>query len=319
MATSDKQFDVVVIGDCNPDIILRGPEVAPEFGQREKLVPDAVFVIGGSGSITACACARVGLRTRFVGATGDDTFGRFMLDSLRTWDVDTALCPVLHGSSTGFSVILSRGEDRAILTHAGTIDSLELGSVPVEQLLEARHVHISSYFLQPRLASQLPSLVGLLRAQGVTVSVDPNWDPTGTWDGGLRSLLSQINIFLPNAAEARAMSGAHDTKGAASQLCREVPLVVVKDGDKGGIAAEGAVPPTFFSHPAFPVQCADTTGAGDAFNAGFLRAWLDGLAVGDCLAYACATGALSTRAIGATGALPTLPEVRAMIHGPRDA
>ena len=313
MVTRDKLFDVVVIGDCNPDIVLRGPDIAPEFGQHEKLVADAAFVIGGSGSITACACARLDLRTRFIGATGDDTFGRFMLDSLRAWGVDTALCPVLPGSTTGFSVVLSRGEDRAILTHTGTIDSLALGAVPVEELMRARHVHISSYFLQPRLAPQLPPLVALLRSEGVTVSLDPNWDPIGLWDSGLRSLLGEIDLFLPNTAEAEAVSGVHGAGAAALQLCGEGPLVVVKDGDRGGVAARCSPSPTVTSYPAFPVHCVDTTGAGDAFDAGFLRAWLDGRDLRDCLAYACATGALSTRGIGATGALPHPPEVLAMM------
>ena len=251
MDERNRDFDVIVIGDCNPDIVLRGDDVRPEFGQHEKLVPDAALVIGGSGSITSCACARLGLRTRFIGATGDDLFGRFMLGQLDDWGVDTTLCPVLKDVSTGFSVVLSDGTDRAILTHTGTIDSLRLENMPLDELTRARHVHISSYFLQPALAPQLPELVAQVRARGVTVSVDPNWDPAGAWDNGLASLLASVDVFLPNAAEARAISGVPGTAAAALQLARTGNLVVVKDGEKGCIAAQHSA---VSSQPGFPVR-----------------------------------------------------------------
>lgn len=306
----DREFDVVVIGDCNPDIVLSGPDVCPEFDQHEKLVPTGAIVIGGSGSITACACARLGLRTRFVGAVGDDIFGRFMLEQLRVRGVDTSLCPVLPGEATGFSVILSRGADRAILTHAGTIARLGAVHLPVAELARARHAHVSSYFLQPMLASHLPSLVASLHQEGVTVSVDPNWDPEQLWDGGLRSVLGTVDVFLPNAAEASALSGLPEARPAAVLLAQEGALVVVKDGPNGCIAAQRG---TVVSHPAFDVMFVDPIGAGDAFDAGFLRGWLEGLPLRECLAYACASGALSTRATGATGALATTEEVRALV------
>jgi sugar/nucleoside kinase (ribokinase family) len=305
-----RDFDIIVIGDCNPDIVLRGADIRPEFGQHEKLVPDGALVIGGSGSITACACARLGLRTRFVGATGDDLFGRFMLAQLRDWGVDTTLCPVITDVGTGFSVVLSDGTDRAILTHTGTIDSLRLEILPLGELTRASHVHIGSYFLQPGLASQLPQLTTYLRANGVTVSVDPNWDPAGRWDNGLVSLLASVDVFLPNAAEALAISGATGTAAAALQLARNGNLVVVKDGQNGCVAARHG---TVSVQPGFEVDCVDTTGAGDAFDAGFLRGWLDKLPLADCLAYGCSAGALSTRSIGATGALPTIDEVKTAI------
>jgi len=307
----DSEFDIIVIGDCNPDIVLRGDNIRPEFGQHEKLVPDAALVIGGSGSITACACARLGLRARFIGATGNDLFGRYMLEQLRDWGIDTTLCPVLDDVGTGFSVVLSEGADRAILTHRGTIDGLRLEMLPLGELVRAPHVHIGSYFLQPGLAAQLPELTSHLRANGVTVSVDPNWDPAGNWDNGLLSLLSSVDIFLPNAAEARALTGLTATAAAALQLAQNGNLVVVKDGAEGCIAAEhGAIS----SQPGFAVDCVDTTGAGDAFDSGFLRGWLDGLPLADCLTYGCSAGALSTRSIGATGSLATLEELKATVE-----
>jgi len=295
------------MGDCNPDIVLRGADARPEFGQHEKVVPDGALVVGGSGSITACACARLGLRTRFIGATGNDLFGHFMLGQLRDRGVETELCPVVDNAGTGFSVVLSEGADRAILTYKGTIDGLRLQDIPLGELVRAPHVHITSYFLQPGLASQLPALVRHLRDNGVTVSVDPNWDPDENWDKGLVSLLGSIDIFFPNAAEARAISGMADTASAALQLAAEGHLVVVKEGENGCTAAQDG---TVTSQAGFDVGGVDTTGAGDAFDAGFLYAWLQKLSLAECLAYGCSAGALSTRSIGATAAQPTVDELR---------
>ncbi len=171
-------------------------------------------------------------------------------------------------------------------------------------------MHISSYFLQPGIAAQLPELVGYLRANGVTISLDPNWDPDGDWDKGLVSLLRGVDVFLPNASEARAISGNPRTDDAALELAQNGNLIVVKDGESGCIAARHG---TISRYPGFNVHCVDTTGAGDAFDAGFLRGWLDDLPLADCLAYGCSAGALSTRAIGATGALPTVQELKTMI------
>jgi sugar/nucleoside kinase (ribokinase family) len=317
MTTPATGFDIIVVGDCNPDIVLRGEDVRPEFGQHEKVVPDGALVVGGSGSITASACARLGLRTRFIGATGNDLFGHFMLAQLRDWGVDTALCPVVDNVGTGFSVVLSEGGDRAILTHKGTIDCLRAENLPLDELVRAPHVHITSFFLQPGLAAQLPALVSALRASGVTVSIDPNWDPIGNWDNGLVSLLGSVDVFLPNAAEARAISGTKDTSTAALQLATAGNLVVVKDGENGCIAAQQG---TVTSEPGLEVRCVDTTGAGDAFDAGFLLGWLEKLPLADCLAYGCSAGALSTRSIGATGALPTIDELRdALATGDKQA
>ena len=174
----------------------------------------------------------------------------------------------------------------------------------------ARHVHIGSYFLQPRLAPQSPPFLEILRAEGITVSVDPNWDPSGAWYGGLQSLLEQVDVFFPNAAEARALTGVVGTADAAIRWAQKAAVVAVKDGDNGGLVAIGE---TLVHQPTFPVVCADTTGAGDAFDAGFLKGWLSNLPMGQCLAYACAAGALTTRTIGATGSQPDYEEVVALV------
>src|SRR5512145_1572557 len=118
--TPDTTFDVLVAGEINPDLILTG-DVTPEFGQAEKLVDSATLTIGSSSAIFACGAERLGLKVAFIGVCGDDVFGRFMLDEMRTRGVDVSNVIVRAGGQTGLSVILNRGTDRAILTHPGLI------------------------------------------------------------------------------------------------------------------------------------------------------------------------------------------------------
>lgn len=113
-----KNIDVVVVGELNADLILTG-EVAPQFGQAEKLVDDATLTLGSSSAIFACGVARLGLRVAFIGKIGNDEFGRFVKGYLENRGVDTSGVVVDEGIKTGLSVILSRGNDRAILTYSG--------------------------------------------------------------------------------------------------------------------------------------------------------------------------------------------------------
>ena len=122
-------LDLVVLGDCNPDLVLADPELEPTFGQAERLIDDAQLTIGGSGAIMACAAARLGLRTALVAVVGEDLFGRFMVQALGERGVDTSAIVVDRSLRTGLTVILAGTDDRAILTYPGAIAALTAGQV----------------------------------------------------------------------------------------------------------------------------------------------------------------------------------------------
>lgn len=285
-------IDLLVVGDCNPDLILSGGDVVPEFGQWEKVVDDMRLVPGGSSTIVAAGAARLGLPTSLVAAVGDDLFGRFMLDAMAERGVDTGGCVIRADVATGLTVALTRGDDRAILTAPGAIATLRAEDVDGVRLRRATHLHVGSYFLLEGLRPGLGELVRTARAAGATVSLDPQGDPAGGWDGGMRDLLPSIDVLFVNETEAAAIDGAR------------AGLVVVKRGARGASAGGVDVAP-----PA--VDGVDATGAGDSFDAGFLAAWLAGEPVEQALRLGCACGALSTRALGGTAAQPTLDEARA--------
>jgi sugar/nucleoside kinase (ribokinase family) len=299
-------FDVLVVGDCNPDLVLRGDDVEPVFGQVERIVDEAELTIGGSGAIAACAVARLGLRVGFVSTVGDDPFGRFMLDALAGRGVDVSGIAVCPGERTGVTVALVRGTDRAILTALGTIASLSADAVDRDILRSARHVHVSSYFLHTALRPGLAGLLREARAAGASTSVDPNWDPAEEWDGGLLDLLPETSVLFLNAEEAKRIGRADDVETAAVLLARRgAAIVAVKLGGDGALAVEGG---RVFRSPARPVEAVDAIGAGDSFDAGFLLGFLGGRPLAESLALANSCGALSMRAAGGTAAQPTLAE-----------
>jgi sugar/nucleoside kinase (ribokinase family) len=297
-----RDLDLVVVGDCNPDVIVTGSDVTPAFGQRERLVDGMSLVIGGSASITAVAAARLGLRVALVAAVGDDAAGELMLSLLRREGVDTSAVAIRPGVPTGMTTVLSRGADRAILTALGAMPTLAAADVPADVLGRARHLHVSSYFLlESSLGPGLAGLLGAARALGVRTSLDTNDDPSGRWGGSLlRAVLAETDLFLPNESEALAISGQADLASAVAELGRMGPGVIVKLGARGALflAAERAAVRVAFP----PVEPADTTGAGDCFNAGLIAGLLRGLPLPDAVALACAVGAASTQAPGGTGA-----------------
>jgi len=293
-------FDLIVIGDCNPDVLVVGGDVTPAFGQEEKLVDSMSLVVGGSASITALAAARLGLRVALVAAIGADAAGNFMLGELARAGVDTGSMPVRADLSTGMTVVLSRGDDRAILTAPGTIGALTQADLSADLLARTRHVHVSSYFLLEQ--SLGPGLAGALagaRAAGATTSLDTNWDPAGIWGAEFfAEVLAQTDLLLPNEAEAVRLAGAATLPDAIASLTKAGGRVVVKLGARGALYADG--PRQYVATPP-PMTPVDTTGAGDCFNAGLLTGLLRGLEPAKALALACATGALSTQGIGGSG------------------
>ena len=315
-----RDTDVLVIGDVNPDILVIDDDAAPEFGQVEKLVGTIRLTVGGSSAITACGLARLGLRVAHGGIVGDDILGHAILEALRERGVDTSTVAVDPAIPTGATVILGKGDHRALLTATGTIDRLRAEDVPRDVLAHVRHIHAGSTAIQPRLRPGLPQLFRDARVAGVTSSFDTNWDPDRRWDG-IDAMLASADIFLPNQREAALIGGVEDPLASAHALVARAekagrdpaagPITVaVKLGAGGALVVRGD---EALRLPADRAQVVDSTGAGDAFDAGFIYGFLDGRPLAECLALAVACGTLSTRAIGGVDGQASLAEAVAQL------
>lgn len=311
---------ILVAGDANLDLVLRG-DVVPRFGQAEQLLESADLVLGSSAGICASGFARLDADVALVARIGADTFGDRTLELLAANGVGTGAV-LRTAAPTGVSVILSGADDRAILTLTGAMALLTAADVKARLFPDggsgaaAAHLHVAAFFLLPALAEGLPGLLAEARAQGVTTSLDTNWDPAQAWTG-VAECLPHLDVFLPNATEAVAIARAlggdpADAEAAARQLAAHGPVVVVKDGAAGAFAVAGE---QLMRAPGLRVAVVDTTGAGDSFDAGFLTAWLENRDLPTAVRWGTAAGSLSTTGPGGTGGQATRAELKAALAG----
>jgi sugar/nucleoside kinase (ribokinase family) len=316
-----KDIDILAIGEINPDIVVSDPDPVPVFDEVERIVESVHMTVGSSSAIFACGAARLDLKVAYYGVVGDDPFGHFMLEAMRARAIDVSACLVDPARRTGSTVILTSGRDRAILTEMGAIGAMDVAAIPGSLVDRARHVHSGCFYLQETSRDRLPGFFAAARARGITTSFDTNWDPTGRWDGGVAAMIGACDVFFPNAAEARRIARQDDVEAAARALARigatgrsdGGPIVAVKLGAAGALACRAEGP--LVRIPAMPVDPVDTTGAGDSFNAGFLRAWLDGADTRECLRWGAACGAISTRRLGGIDGQPTREEAQVAVEG----
>jgi sugar/nucleoside kinase (ribokinase family) len=298
------ELDLLVLGDAKPDLIVSTDRI-PEFEEGERLVESSVLTLGGSGAIAACGAAALGLRVAFAGVVGDDAFGRFVVESLRTHGVDTAGIVVDPERTTGLSIVLKRDDEEAVMTDVGAVSALHESQVDRKALSSCRHVHVASLYLQGDLRPGLHDLFDEAHRAGASTSVDPNRDPTGNWDGGLFDLMSSTDVLFANSVEIRQITGVDDVDIAAEALAERGAVVAVKFAQGGGLAMWGD---QVVRSEAIPIDVVDTTGAGATFAAGFVAGRLRGWSLERCLALAVACASLSTRALGGTAAQPTMDE-----------
>jgi sugar/nucleoside kinase (ribokinase family) len=293
------RFDVTIAGELNLDLILYGlPEqLQPE---RELLADRMMLTLGSSSAIVAHNLSALGSRVGFQSRIGDDPLGAIALERLQQGQVDTSRVRHVPGAiTTGLTVILHHQSWRNILTYAGTIAELKFEDLDLDYLSDSRHFHLSSYYLQRALRPKISQLFQLLKAKGLTISIDTNDDPEDLWEGNLKEVLQYVDVFLPNEREACKAAGTEDLESAILKLSELVPLLVVKMGRQGAIAQRGS---ERFTSPARLVDAVDPVGAGDSFDAGFLHEYVRGADIPACLTSGNLAGALSTTRPGGTEA-----------------
>ena len=269
--------------------------------------------MGGSACIFACQTAKLGLTTGIFGRVGPDPAGALMLQRMNESGVDTSLVIEDPALKTGLGVALTKPDgDRAILTYGGSLNAVYPADITDAFLRRGRHLHYCSYYLQTNLQPAVPDMLRRARALGLTVSLDTNWDPAETWDGGLREAIAQTDLFFPNENEALAITRQAELSGALDVLHRwgrPELIVAVKRGEQGALVSAGGAQ---IEVPVAPVETLmDTIGAGDSFDAGFVTGWLRGLSPAACAALGNACGRASTQARGGIRGQPTLADLAA--------
>lgn len=293
------KFDILVIGELNVDLILNEIESIPEIG-KEKLARTMSLVMGSSSANFACNLASLGNKVGFIGKIGKDSFGELVLRNLELKKVDRSLIIQDEQCNTGATIVLNFDQDRAMVTYPGSMEELALREIPAHEFTNARHLHLSSYFLQKALKQDTGALFEMAKQAGLTTSIDIQWDPHEKWDFDYKTILPFIDVFLPNEAEITHLTGKHDLRSAIRKIKEYGNIIVVKCGEKGSWAWKDN---ELIHVPAFVNDTiVDAIGAGDSFNAGFIHQLLRGASMKQCLVFGNLMGAISTTAPGGTAA-----------------
>jgi len=291
-------FDVSVVGELNLDMILYGLPETLEL-DREHLAKDFSVTLGSSSAIFTHNLASLGNKVAFSSSVGSDSFGEICLQSLASCGADLRGVRRLPGQLTGVTVILPSGARRYILTYPGTMASMSYADLDLAHALNARHLHLSSYFLHRTLRPHIARLFHEAKKAGLTTSLDTNDDPENLWAADLLEVLNFVDVLLPNEREACQIAHTENLEEAVKILSERVPTVVIKRGRQGAIATRGG---EMFRTAPLQVALVDPIGAGDSFDAGFIHQFIRGRGIEQCLQFANVSGALSTTRAGGTGA-----------------
>jgi sugar/nucleoside kinase (ribokinase family) len=268
---------VTVIGGVQADVVVRPVTELPPPGAT-RLTEETSIRVGGAGANAALAFVETGLPVRLMGCVGDDRLGEWMRQELTEAGVADELA-VLPGRPTGLTVALESDErDRTFLTHLGVNADWGPNMIPADAL-ECANLLLCDYCVTPGLQGEAArGLLTATRAAGGRTFFDTAWDPEDfppARRAEVRGLLASVDVFLPNEAEACAIAGDGDVAAAARALQEASgSWVVVKLGARGCLAVGPDGSELSAEAPALSAA-SDTTGAGDAFNAGLVTA-LDG-------------------------------------------
>lgn len=295
----EKEFDVIVVGELNVDLIMNELDRFPEVG-KEILARKMTLTLGSSAAIFASNISSLGARVAFLGKIGKDKFGEVVLESLQNSNVDVSMIKKDEQCGTGATIILNVEEDRANTTYPGAMDLLTIDDISPADLGRAKHLHFSSFFLQPGMRDSVGKLFRTAQDMGLTTSFDMQWDPEEGWELDIEDILPHVNVFLPNEKELMCLSGKNDLEEAIQYIHKYSDVLVIKRGNLGSKVMHGE---ELRDLPAYlNKRVVDAIGAGDSFNAGFIYKYILGFPIPDCQQYGNLTGAVSTTAAGGTAA-----------------
>ena len=302
-----RRWEVALFGDSFVDHVLSGFPRWPQPG--EEAFAQKYFREAGGGAVnTACGLSRLGHKAAVFSIAGHED-GDWLIHRIQDFGVDAS--EVRRGElPTGLTVSVSAPEERAFFTYRGVNAALDttLGDpAVVERLSEAQHVHFA--FAPER--EQGIAVFEKLHAAGCVVTLDTGWHEDWLRDPANLEVIRRADVFFPNEREAEAITGTKNPTGMLDFFEQHgAACVAIKLGKKGAVMFHGGVS---YECSGFAVDAVDTTGAGDAFNSGFIHALLNRQPPQRRLEIACLTGALSTRAAGALQSLPTRQELEARL------
>jgi sugar/nucleoside kinase (ribokinase family) len=302
----NKIYDALVVGELNVDLILNSIDSFPEMG-KEKLAKSMNLTLGSSSAILASNLSSLGSKVSFAGKIGFDQFGVLVNDSLANKGVNTDYLIRSKEWNTGATIVLNFDEDRAMVTYPGAMEHLTINDIPDEAFHLSKHLHFSSYFLQPGMQPGITDLFKRAKELGLTTSLDIQWDPNEKWDFDYQKVLPFVDVFLPNEQELLFLTKEKSIDNAVKKISSIANHIAVKLGSKGSLLVTNGK--TVFKESYLNKNLVDAIGAGDSFNAGFIFKFINGFSLKECQEFGNLMGAINTTAAGGTTAFTNYNEI----------
>lgn len=301
--------DLITIGHVLTDIRV----FVDEFPKPDEEAKTDKLSLGGGGSAAnvAVGASRLGVKSGFIGTIGFDTFGRVLLQELEHEAVDVAHVKVDTTTNSGLTLIaVNRKGEVMMFGYTGASDKLLPSDLNRKYISSAEHVHITGLSFDTALAA-----ARIANETKVVVSFDPGRLMSRLGFKEISPLLKYVDQILLNHEEVNRLTRETELDDAARILLKTGPqIVIIKKGADGIFAM---TQDDKFNIPTYPVKVVDTTGAGDAFSAGFVTAQLEGKSLEDSLTFANATANLKITKVGAR-ALPTRKAVERFLRRSRN-
>ncbi len=296
-------FDVVGFGALNVDKLFKVNRIAE--ADEESFVQSHAENCGGSAANTMVGLARLGCKAGFIGKVAGDREGALLLEDFQKEAVDSSgIIRADHGHSGQVIGFVGEEGERALYIESGVNDTIRLHEVSAKYVSQSRFLHLTSFVGEESFQTQ-KQLVDLLPE--TRVSFDPGALYARKGFEGLEHLIRRAHVMIPNANELKLISGEEDyCKGADFLVGVGVKVVAVKLGADGCYVTDGRERLVI---EAFPVKAVDTTGAGDAFDAGFLFGLLNSKPLNECGRLGNFVASRCVMKIGARTGLPYLKDL----------
>jgi len=291
-------MDVIGFGALNLDKVYRVNRI-PGI-EDEVFVKDVEVHPGGSAANTIVGLSRLGMKTGYIGKVGKDEDGKFLLEDLKREGVDTHNVIVEDGRTGNALILVDDNGNRAIIVDPGVNDTIRFDEIDLDFVSKFKVLHLTSFIckLSDESFKSQKKLVKMFEGY---ISFDPGIIYAQRGIDELKPILTHVDVLLLNKIEIEELTGLNYRDGASELISMGISVVVVKLGEDGCYITDGNKE---MSIPSFKVEVVDTTGAGDAFNAGFLYGFLKGKDLEECGRLGNLVASKCIQKLGARAGLP---------------
>jgi len=301
-------MDVVCLGIIVADVMGKTIEKMPEPGKLE-IFEQMELHPGGCAVNTAISLSKLGIKARVMGKAGKDNFAEFILKKLEDHKVDASGIKYTEKKSTSFTfAAINKKGERAFFHYPGADEKLKFEDVDFNLIKGCKIFHLAGFYLMPHFDGEpIAKVLREVKKYGITTTLDTAWNSkVENWQELIEPCLPYVDVILPAIEEARMFSKRERESDIADYLLsRGVKVVALKMGGEGCYIKDRHQK---FHLPAYPIKAVDTSGAGDAFVAGFLAGMIKGLPLRQTAEFANAVAALCVQDIGCTAGVKSLKE-----------